>query len=520
MNFNYLLIAPIFLIAACGGGSSSTDSASSSLPVTSFIPVTPVNATPVAKTAAQLAQICSSDNILTPDALAPTKKGTLTDEKNWIKAYLTERYLWYKDMPAVNAAALRYNVTGGSSWSNFVQSVINYFDDQLNPKFATPTVKVDQFSFMTDTYSWNQFSTGEEVGYGWLLKSQGSGNTRRIFVTHVFPSSAAGSAAMMGIARGDEITSVNGLAVNVEANKDAVNKELSPSTAGQRSFVVLPKGQVTTKTVLVSATNSVLPQAEHQVVTDSQGVKWGYLLFNSHVDSAQEPLRNALAAFNAQTIDQLVIDLRYNGGGYLALASGLSYGVAGAARTQGKSFEKTRYNDKRTAENESMPFYTTDFDDKPFVPLTTSLSKIYVLTTSDTCSASESIINGLRGVDVEVVQIGTTTCGKPYGFRPQDNCGITYAAMEFEGVNHKGIGGYASGFVPQCEVADNLNYALFDPTEPMFAAAIARHRGQACPAAVASRALKSMSLQGMASPESSLIRADWQKNKILKTIQK
>jgi len=72
---------------------------------------------------------------------------------------------------------------------------------------------------------------------------------------------------------------------------------------------------------------------------------------------------------------------------------------------------------------------------------TLNLSKVYVLTTADTCSASESIINGLRGIDVEVVQIGGSTCGS-HGFVPQDNCGLTYAAMEFEGVNHKGQGGY------------------------------------------------------------------------------
>ena len=58
-----------------------------------------------------------------------------------------------------------------------------------------------------------------------------------------------------------------------------------------------------------------------------------------------------------------------------------------------------------------------------------------VLTGPDTCSASESVINGLRGVDVEVNLIGGPTCGKPYGFYPQDNCGTTYFAIQFQGVN-------------------------------------------------------------------------------------
>ena len=52
---------------------------------------------------------------------------------------------------------------------------------------------------------------------------------------------------------------------------------------------------------------------------------------------------------------------------------------------------------------------------------TLNLSRVFVLTGRNTCSASESVINSLRGVNVEVIQIGSTTCGKPYGFYPQDN---------------------------------------------------------------------------------------------------
>ena len=77
-----------------------------------------------------------------------------------------------------------------------------------------------------------------------------------------------------------------------------------------------------------------------------------------------------------------------------------------------------------------------------------NLSRVYVLTGGTTCSASESIINGLRGVDVEVIQIGSTTCGKPYGFYPEDNCGTTYFSIQFKGVNAAGFGDYADGFSP------------------------------------------------------------------------
>ena len=105
------------------------------------------------------------------------------------------------------------------------------------------------------------------------------------------------------------------------------------------------------------------------------------------------------------------------------------------------------------------------------------LSRVFVLTGGGTCSASESIINGLRGIDLEVIQIGATTCGKPYGFYPADNCGTTYFSIQFQSVNAKGFGDYPDGFSPQntartegvsvpgCVVGDDFGHALGDVDE-------------------------------------------------------
>ena len=73
---------------------------------------------------------------------------------------------------------------------------------------------------------------------------------------------------------------------------------------------------------------------------------------------------------------------------------------------------------------------------------------------------------------MQVIQIGTTTCGKPYGFYPQDNCNTTYFAIQFKGVNQLGFGDYADGFAPTCTVADDYNHALGDPAEGRLAAAL------------------------------------------------
>lgn len=134
-----------------------------------------------------------------------------------------------------------------------------------------------------------------------------------------------------------------------------------------------------------------------------------------------------------------------------------------------------------------------------------NLNRVYILSTDWTCSASEAVINGLRGVDVEVVLIGRATCGKPYGFYPEDNCGETYYTIQFQGVNQKGFGDYADGFIPMnssapfgvklpgCLVDDDLDHELGDESEAMLAAALQYREFGTCPApppvSVAAKAL-------------------------------
>jgi hypothetical protein len=169
--------------------------------------------------------------------------------------------------------------------------------------------------------------------------------------------------------------------------------------------------------------------------------------------------------------------------------------IAGAARTTAtvppRPFESTLFSDKRQSENSTAFFEDraclpnpTTFNCTSSAPLPTlNLPRVYVLASDSTCSASEAIVNALRGVDVEVHLIGSTTCGKPYGFFGQDNCGITYFPIEFRGVNAKGFGDYADGFVPGgtgttannlpgCAANDDLDHALGDPAEGQLAAAL------------------------------------------------
>jgi hypothetical protein len=157
---------------------------------------------------------------------------------------------------------------------------------------------------------------------------------------------------------------------------------------------------------------------------------------------------------------------------------------------------------------------------------TLNLSRVVALTSPNTCSASESIINGLRGVGVQVIQIGTTTCGKPYGFYPADNCGTTYFTIEFQGVNAQGFGDYSDGFsptnsvstigviVPGCSVGDDFTHALGDPAEGRLAAALGYRIDQSCPAAASSASWKAA--RGLAATDGLVPKSPWHENRILR----
>jgi hypothetical protein len=119
-----------------------------------------------------------------------------------------------------------------------------------------------------------------------------------------------------------------------------------------------------------------------------------------------------------------------------------------------------------------------------------NLPRVYVLVGFGTASASESIINGLRGVNVQVYAVGNDTRGKPYGFYPWPNCGTTYFAIQFKAVNAKGFGDYADGFIvggtgdaglPGCVVPDDFSHALGDPAEARLSTALYLRANGTCP---------------------------------------
>jgi len=467
-----LALALALLLSACGGGGGS-DSAPVVPPVAPTGPTALVAASTVVNRCAAPRSGSSID-----------KPGTLLDELTWVRSWIDETYLWYREVPT----------------SYLPQSFATpkaYFDVLKTTATTASGKPKDQFHFTYTTAEWEASLNGVELGYGMLLAITQTTPPRKAVISIVEPGSPA---ALAGLQRGDVLQTVDGTDfVNAPdtASVNIINAGLFPAAQGTHTLGFSRGGTALSATLQAVEVSTSAVQNER--IIDTPTGKVGYLTFNTHNNVAERQLVETMRRFQAAGISDLVLDVRYNGGGYLDVASELAYMIAGPQVTTGKTFEQVLFNDKTTPEA-PMPFHAQSqgFGGPNPLPKGTALpslglKRVTLLTTGNTCSASESIINGLRGVDVQVNLIGGTTCGKPYGFYPAPNCGTTYFAVQFQGVNAKGFGDYADGMAPTCDVTDDYQHQLGDAAEGMLAAALRyRSSGSCVPATGATRLLSSM----------------------------
>jgi hypothetical protein len=218
----------------------------------------------------------------------------------------------------------------------------------------------------------------------------------------------------------------------------------------------------------------VVPVTGAAVLQSAGGRKFGYLSVKDMISQALAPADAAFAQFKAAGVADVVLDLRYNGGGLISTGATLASYLAGSRGT-GLNYASLIYNDKHTASNSSFAF-------RP-LGAALELPRVLVLMGRRTCSASEQVINGLRGAGLTVVTIGETSCGKPVGFQPVAYCDNTYSLVNFESVNQLGQGRYFSGFTPTCAVAEDFSAPMASAADPLMAAATAFVDSGSCPAA-------------------------------------
>lgn len=495
----FSLACIVTALSACGGSgsSSTTPDPISVAPPAAETPSEPVWQAGVYEPESEFINQCvaprSGIDPFSGNAY-PDEQGTAMDEKLWMRSWTNDTYLWYDEVEDNDPA-------------NF--TIAGYFD-QLKTTELTPTGTLkDNFHFSRATDEYNTLTqTGVSSGYGFEWEFVSLVTPRELIVQYTEPNSPA---AQAGIPRGASLKTVDGVDfvnANTQEAVDVINAGLFPSESGKTTNFTFDLVDGSELTVSVTSANIEVSPVQNVRILDTDIGKVGYFQFNTFIRTAQDSLISTFEQFIDNNVTELVIDLRYNGGGLLALASQLSYMVAGPNQTNNAIFETLQFNDKYPTTNpvtgstiRPTPFYSNEIDYNEGVLTNTllpslSVSTVYVITTGSTCSASEAVINSLRGIDVEVVQIGSPTCGKPYGFYPTDNCGTTYFTIQFQGVNNKGFGDFADGFIPTstpnfafelpgCSVADDFTNPLGDANEGMLAAALAYAQTGSCPASAA-----------------------------------
>jgi carboxyl-terminal processing protease len=376
-----------------------------------------------------------------PGSPDPAAACTLDAQRASLDAWMQDQYYWYPQLKPGDGGA---------------QDMDSYFQSMLpNPP--------DRYSYTQTAESFDQlFTTGLRYGYGYTLVWEPA--TKRLRVRNVEPLSPVAS---LGMQRGDTIISIDGhspLEI-IEGALPAVN------TDGVERTFVLADATGTQRTLVVhSRLFRMQPIATWQVMDatrNGQPIKVGYLAYNQFVTYSTSLLGFVTEHMEWAGVSEVVLDLRYNGGGAVITSRDLA-SMLGGSQTEGATFAKLLFNDKHAEENLMVPFDTAA---QRFSQPVEGLKRLVVITSGGTASASEMLINGLRPY-MQVVLVGDRTYGKPYGFVPRNNCGTIFNAVNFETVNAQNVGGYSSGMPVDCPVPDDLDHQMGDREETRLKAAL------------------------------------------------
>lgn len=465
-SFSLLAVAALISLTGCGGDTAAP-------PVVPPVPPDPpkpvVYAGASPGTSDELFNRCENPK---PGKIV-NLQGTQADEKGFIRAITEATYLWNKEVPAVDPTTF--------------PTVVDYFNAMKTPQLTASGHPKDRFHFSYSTEEYEAISSGVDLGYGLTWVTGANKIPRKWSVGAVEVGSPA---ARVGLRRGDQLLMIDGLDFVNRGDKDGVaqiNAALAPAKEGEQHRFSVWRDGLQLDFMLSAAKVASVPVQNTRII-DTPAGRIGYLTFGAHNEVAEKQLYDAFTTLKAANVSDLVVDMRYNGGGLVSVASELAYMVAGPEASSGKVFVQFATN------GHLQPGRPTMFPSKAHglwtnVPLAAGtplphldLKHVTVLAGPGTCSASEAFINGLRGIGISVDVVGGQTCGKPYAFIPLSNCGTTYFLVQYQNTNQQGWGDYADGFAPTCAAEDDLTHALGDPAEGLLALAIGLRNGQACPA--------------------------------------
>ncbi|PJJ06991.1 C-terminal processing protease CtpA/Prc [Flavobacterium sp. 1] len=395
-------------------------------------------------------------------------------------------YLWQADVP--NLADDKF--ANQAELNNFLKGYSKPEDlfDALRVDKS-----IDRFSWIVSDYlelegQLQGTTKNDGVDFGLYLKSSGS---TEIFgwVRYIIPNS---DASTKDIKRGAIFYGVNGTQLTVSNYQSLLlnSENYTLNLADYNNGTITPNGKSVNLTKTVLAENPILINN----VIESGGHKIGYLMYNGFYPNYDTQLNDVFASLKTQGVTDLVLDLRYNGGGSIQSATRLASMITG--QFTGKVFSKQRWNDKINSYFQSEDpdalknLFTSTVGSSPLNSL--NLTKVYVLTTKSTASASELVINGLKPY-IDVVQIGDITTGKNVGSitiydsptfgKENRNPNHRYAMQPIvlKIVNAADFGDYFNGLTPTYALKENLANlgVLGTSSEPLLSTAIGKITGTA-----------------------------------------
>jgi len=410
---------------------------------------------------------CFNDN---DDVIRPSSELQI---KDFIRRGMSVWYLYKEDAP--DLANDRFS--SDQQYTDFLNSF-----DSPESLFDHLVTDQDEFSWIVSDYvaleqSLNGISLNNGMEFG-LIRYPNNPSNVFGYVRYVLPGT---DAEVKGVKRGDIFNTIDGTQIT-ETN---FNSLLSPDsyTIGLATFdgtdvtainssISLSKVQYTENPVFLAKT------------LDVGGSPVGYLVYNGFRRNFEAELNNVFGLFKANGVTDLILDLRYNGGGDTETTKDLASMITG--QFNGAIFTTEEWNTDRQAQFGSINLFDTQIRSGAAVN-SLNLNRVYILTTGRSASASELIINALDPY-ISVIQIGDTTRGKFQAsitvydsdnfFRSGANLnlGHTYAMqpLVLKTINSVGFTDYFNGFTPEISIPEDYSNLgiLGDPDEPLLNTAI------------------------------------------------
>ena len=377
---------------------------------------------------------------------------SLSGRMTYIQDLMTHEYLWADQVEAV--------------------SPFGYTDPAVymaDLRYAS----LDRWSYARDLSEANEwFSSGAYVGGGYALKRDAADRVR---FSLVYPDGPAGEA---GLSRGDRLLAINGQPLEELVTADAWEAAFGPVEAGAVvAFDVRSPGEDAVWTAEVVLAEVTAPPILSERVFTLGDRTVGYFMLTTFIETAHDALDVVFRDFKMRGVDTVVVDLRYNGGGLLAVGRHLASLLA--PDHAGDVYQRYWYNEDFAELNTATHLDAYEHG--------IAARDVVMLTTGATASASEIVMHALEPYRT-VSRMGATTAGKPVGMNHYEACDLLVAPITFQMGSRDTRATYFDGLTPDCAAEDDLLTALGEDLDPMMAAATAWLEGRTCPEAVPVRA--------------------------------